>query len=113
MATKEKTKESVKFILKGLFYLSREAEASELPSIRNLLLTVMDDITGWADNHPEGLEISSTKIITNSSFLAAIEFISKFAAIKDEQLKKEIIEELRKVDENASGNIRIFPFKHH
>lgn len=106
------TREAIGGIIQGLFYLSREAENADLHSIRNLLITVIDDINGWADNsQTESDKCETSAIITNSSFLSAIQFLSKFASIKDSKLKKEIIEEIRKCEATRSNNIKIFPLK--
>ena len=95
--TKNDKKEAIAEIIQGLFYLSRTAENAELSSVRNLLVTAIDDVAGWADNTTNDSEQSiSSSIVTNSSFIAAIEFLSKFASIGDSALKDEIIREIRK-----------------
>jgi hypothetical protein len=105
------TSDTINSILQGLVYLCREAEVAQLDSIRNSLITLIDDISGWVDNNKQNVgDVSPTAIITNSSFIAAIKFLSKFASIKDELLKKEIIEEIKKIEESSTKRgIYIFP----
>lgn len=91
----EKNKESISQILQGLSYLTREAETNKLIPVRNLLLNTINDIAGWIDNNEQSFGTSSANIMVDTSFMAAIEFLSKFASINDEVLKKEIVDEIR------------------
>lgn len=107
-----KNTEIISSIVNGLFYLSQEAENGDLKVVRNLLLTTIDDIVGWVDNASEdNNESASYSIIKNSSFIAAIEFLSKFASIKDSKLKKEILDEIGKIECVKADNVRPFPIK--
>jgi hypothetical protein len=110
--TNQSTNEAIGGIIQGLFYLSREAETSQLYSVKNLLITVIDDIMGLADNSCKQADrFPSDIILTSSSFLSAIEFLSKFASIKDSKLKSEILDEIKKCQENMSDNILYFRSK--
>ncbi len=104
MKDKKELEASIDSIIHGLFYLSLEAENAKLVSISNLLVNTISEISGWIDNNSEELKIKPCNARLNNSFVAAIEFLAKFAAINDTTLRNEVIDEIKKL---AAQNERL------
>jgi hypothetical protein len=101
----ENKQEVIGSIVQGLYYLSREAENAGLESIKGLLLVAIDDISGWVENAREDSpECLGADFVVNSGFLTVIEFMSKFADISDSQWKKELLDEVKKIQMMVLSN---------
>ena len=88
--------DTAKNILSGLNYLLIEAEKGGITQIGNIIQICIRDICISLENR-SGSPTNLTNLYDSDLFMA-IKFLSRYASIKDEDLKRELLEELEKIN---------------
>jgi hypothetical protein len=83
-------------ILEGLKYLSIEADRKNIVTAGNIIRAAMSDIKCWATQGNQTQEFLDPlqNILIDANVWAAIDFLSKFSAINDSELREDILEKI-------------------
>jgi hypothetical protein len=87
-------------LIQSLDYLIREAENSEHKVPARIIRSARSDILNWAhhaySDEDERQDIIN-RVVERDGLLVAIDLISKYAAVRDTDLKQQIYESLSKI----------------
>ena len=93
----------------GLNFIALNLEKNKLLQLSRLVRAVMVDFTSWSKNNfmfndkSENGEHFREHLI-DTSILAAMEFLAKFASLNDDEVKSDVIETIQKIEDMVSVN---------
>lgn len=91
-------------ITAGLNYLVQEADNAGAHQISRLLALCLRDICLVVEG--QEIEVSHRPVMANTDLFMAIRFLSRYASIKDHQLRQEILDELEKLEGSDLRSLR-------
>ena len=93
-----------KNILSGINFLVMEAERSGMYKLGRILRVCANDVCLYLEN--EDADVVANAVLDHS-LMKAIEFLSRFASIKDASLKQDILAEIDSVRDDRSRNTEL------
>jgi hypothetical protein len=88
-------------IISGLNYLLQEADRNKLNRVSMILHSSIRDICTCLEN---GSADGGSFAIYDTDLFMAMRFLSKFASVKDEDLKQEILQHIERVNRLQAGS---------
>jgi len=102
-------RDSINETVSGLNFIALNLEKNQLNQLSRLIRAVMVDIVSWSKNsfmvnNELNSENCFNEYLIDTSMLAAMEFLAKFALLDDNKIKDEVLEAVLKLEDIINSN---------